>query len=201
MKSGRRRFQRSLGERRYRKMFVISTEGQKTEPQYFALIDAQHVVIRINCLKCNTDSSPKKVLQRMKTYLRQEDLKSSDEAWLVVDKDKWTDEQLAELNAWAATKDNYGFALSNPKFEYWLLLHFEDGNNISSPSQCDARLKQHLPDYDKQIDAYHFTPDRMAQAVQRAKKRDQPPCADWPRSTGSTVYRLIEHIRENNNHE
>ena len=29
-------FQRPFGERRYRKLFVIATEGVKTEPQYFA---------------------------------------------------------------------------------------------------------------------------------------------------------------------
>ncbi len=43
-------------------------------------------------------------------------------------KDEWTDDQLSQLNEWAQGADNYGFALSNPKFEFWLLLHFEDGS-------------------------------------------------------------------------
>lgn len=60
----------------------------------------------------------------MKDHLRQEDLLPSDKAWLVVDKDQWTDEQLNQLHSWSLDKDNYGFALSNPKFEYWLLLPF-----------------------------------------------------------------------------
>jgi hypothetical protein len=75
----RRKFQRPLGERRYRKLFVIAVEGVKTEPQYFAL--------------------------------------------------------------------------SNPKFEYWLLLHFNDGTGIASSRDCSDRLKRHLPGYDKGIDA------------------------------------------------
>ena len=50
----------------------------------------------------------------MKDHLRQEDLLPSDKAWLVVDKDQWTDEQLNQLHSWSLDKDNYGFALSNP---------------------------------------------------------------------------------------
>jgi hypothetical protein len=77
----------------------------------------------------------------MAEYLRQESLKKSDEAWLVVDKDQWSNEQLEQLLRWAQGSDNYGFALSNPKFEYWLLLHFEDGEGISSSRACLERLK------------------------------------------------------------
>jgi hypothetical protein len=33
-----------------------------------------------------------------------------------VDKDKWTDQQLIELFEWSQGRENYGFALSNPKF-------------------------------------------------------------------------------------
>jgi hypothetical protein len=197
MPSRRRRFQRPLGKRRYRKLFVIATEGEKTEPQYFALFNDQNALVKVNCLKSRHDNSPSRVLNRMKEYLRKEALRTSDEAWLVVDKDCWTEEQLAELHAWAATKENYGFALSNPQFEYWLLLHFEHGNNIRSARDCLDRLKQHLPEYKKEFPAPCFTPERIDQAVQRAKQRDQPPCVDWPRNIGSTIYRLVEQIRKN----
>ncbi|MDO9509305.1 MAG: RloB family protein [Thermovirgaceae bacterium] len=191
----RRKFQRPLGERRYRKLFVIAVEGVKTEPQYFALFNDQQSVIQVNCLKGSHDSSPPQVLKRMEDHLRQEELRSSDEAWLVVDKDQWTVEQLAQLHAWAQEHANYGFALSNPKFEYWLLLHFEDGNGIASSRDCSDRLKRHLPDYDKGIDARWITRERIDEAIRRARQRDNPPCADWPRGLGgTTVYKLVENI-------
>ena len=117
MRTKRRRFQRPLGELRYRKLFVIAVEGVKTERQYFAIFNNRQSVIRVNCLKQRNDSSPPQVLKRMEDHLRAEELKPSDEAWLVVDKDQWTDEQLVQLHAWAQKRDNYGFALSNPKFE------------------------------------------------------------------------------------
>ena len=70
-----------------------------------------------------------------------EGLKKSDEAWLVVDKDQWTDEQLSQLHQWSLKAKNYGFALSNPKFEFWLLLHFEDGSGVSSSQICSQKLE------------------------------------------------------------
>ena len=189
----KRNFRRPLGERRYRKLFIVATEGVKTEPQYFAILNYRYPFIHVNFLK--SSNSPLEVLKRMKDHLKKDPLKNSDEAWLVVDKDQWTDEQLAQLYTWSQDADNYGFALSNPKFEYWLLLHFEDGTNIGSSSECSDRLKNYLPDYDKGLDRRKFTSDMIEDAVPRAKVRDNPPCEDWPRTFGrTTVYKLVENI-------
>ena len=125
---------------------------------------------------------------------------ASDEAWLVVDKDYWQDRDLEQLHKWSQGAENYGFALSNPRFEYWLLLHFEDGTRIGSLRECSIRLKKHLPDYDKNIDIRKITPDMIQDAVRRARVRDNPPCADWPRKFGSTtVYKLVENILNSEN--
>ena len=192
----RRQFERPLGERRYRKLFVIAVEGTKTEPQYFAIFNDQNSVIRVNCLKGTSSSAPTHVLKRMEAHLKKEELKDSDEAWLVVDKDNWTDEQLAHVVAWVQGTDNHGLALSNPNFEYWLLLHFEDGSGISSSRDCSCRLKRHLPAYDKGIDGRRITSKMIQAAIRRAKIRDNPPSPDWPRTIGSTtVYRLVENIQ------
>jgi hypothetical protein len=191
----RRRFERPLGERRYRKLFVIAVEGAKTEPQYFSIFNNQQSVVKVNCLKGTHHSSPPEVLRRIEEYLRRESLKKSDEAWLVVDKDQWTDEQLAQLLNWSLKHENYGFALSNPKFEYWLLLHFEDGNGIATSRNCSERLMRLLPGYDKEIDPRKITSEMITDAIRRAKQRDNPPCVDWPRNIGgTTVYRLVENI-------
>jgi len=131
----------------------------------------------------------------MRENLNKEGLKKSDEAWLVVDKNGWTDEHLEQLHQWSKDADNYGFALSNPKFEYWLLLHFEDGAGIASSRNCLDRLKRYLPDYDKGIDPRIITQEMIDEAIQRAKRRDNPPCIDWPRTIWcTTVYRLVENI-------
>lgn len=196
---GRRTFRRVIGKRRYRKLFVIAVEGSTTEQQYFAIFNSLNLTVHIHCLGKNDKSSPPHVLKRMKSYLKEKGLLHDDkpwEAWLVVDKDKWTDQQLSELFEWSQGRENYGFALSNPKFEYWLLLHFEDGAGIGSSRECSNRLKKYLFDYDKRIDVRKITRDRIDDAVRRAKDRDNPPCSDWPKMTGTTVYRLVDRLLE-----
>jgi hypothetical protein len=175
-------------------MFVVSVEGTKTEPQYFAVLNGKTSIVRVHCLPGSSGSAPKKVLKRMRDYLQKEALREDDEAWLVVDKDQWTDAHLDELHAWSQESKQFGFALSNPKFEFWLLLHFEDGAGASSAKECETRLRRHLPAYDKGVSASDVPPASIAQAVARARVRDSTR-ADWPRSPGvTTVYRLVERI-------
>ncbi len=193
MASKRRVFSRPFGERRYRKLFLVAVEGSKTEPQYFAMLNTGNAVIRIECIPGEDASSPSHVLERLKTRIKKNALRKTDEAWLVVDKDDWSDDQLRPLFGWSQEKEQNGFALSNPKFEYWLLLHFEDAS-IASSRQCSEKLERHLPNYDKGIDVRKFTDERIEVAIERAKTRDSPPCADWPRTFGTTVYRLVERI-------
>lgn len=195
MPKRRKRFTRPLGERRYRRLFIIAVEGAKTEFQYFDIFNGVDAVIRVKCLKGRHDSAPPHVLKRMQEHLREERLKKGDEAWLVVDRDNWTEDQLRELHDWSTEDENRGLALSNPKFEYWLLLHFENGDGIASSNDCTERLKRYLFEYDKGIDVRTINLDMIERAIQRAKKRDTPRCPDWPRAVGSTtVYRLVENI-------
>lgn len=192
----RRSFIRPLGQLRYRKLIVIAFEGIKTEPQYFAILQRyQSTAVHLHPLKGGHDSSPDHVLKRIKVHLKSADLKSSDAAWIVIDKDHWTDDQLSEVHQWSIEADNYGLALSNPNFEYWLLLHFEDGAGLSSARDCSARLERYLPRYDKSLSSQKISKERVLDAIERAKRRDSPPCEGWPRSLGcTTVYRLTEVI-------
>lgn len=190
----RRSLKRPLGERRYKKLFIIATEGAKTEPQYFSNFNHQNSMLRIICLKGKNRSSPLQVLKRIKDYIKEESLYPSDEAWIVIDKDSWLEEHLAVLFEWSKKSEKYGLAISNPKFEYWLLLHFEDGYGVSNGKECTARLKKYLPEYDKSFDSKIINKIMLDKAIDRAKKNDTPSCEKWPLKTGSTVYRLIQRI-------
>ena len=193
MPTGKSRRPRPLGTRRYRKRFLLATEGTKTEPEYFNVLGRAQPSIHLKCR--GSGGAPHEVLELLQREIAAHGLDDVDEAWLVVDKDHWTDEQLSELHVWAQGKPNYGLALSNPSFEYWLLLHFEVGAKIGSAKDCDRRLQQHLPHYRRAIKPADFTDAQIRQAVKRAKARDTPPCADWPRDIGkTTVYRLVEKI-------
>jgi len=151
--------------------------------------------VRVICLPSKHRSAPAQVLKRMTTYLKHDPIKPSDECWLVVDKDKSTDDQLEKLHQWACKTSNHFLALSYPNFEYWLLLHFEDGKTVNTGRACIERLRRYLPNYEKAIARRDIKKSQIDEAVCRAKARDNPPCVDWPRSVGqTTVYRLVENI-------
>lgn len=197
MPEKRRSFTRRCSNRTYRKLFVIATEGAKTEPQYFIIFQTlkkEQVIIHLR--KGKNKSDPENVLKRMKEYLKTERLKPSDEAWLVVDKDQWRDDQIDKLHEWTKQQKNYGLALSNPKFEYWLLLHFADGD-IRSAQNIEKLLDSHLPNYSqtKAVDHQKIKLENIKKAISRAKKRDAPSCEDWPRLPHrTTVYKLVSNI-------
>lgn len=194
--SKRRSFSRKIEKIPQRKLFVIAAEGAKTERQYFSIFSkSKKYAVCIKFLPKKHRSDPINVLKVMEKYIKEEELRPTDEAWLVVDKDRFLDSPFQKLCDWANSSSNFGFALSNPKFEYWLLLHFEEGKKIKSLKECNERLKKHLPHYDKTIKAQDFTSDMINMAISHAKNRDKPPCNDWPKQIGcTTVYKLVEKI-------
>jgi hypothetical protein len=186
-----------LENRPYQRLFAIVTEGSRTEKDYFSLfrhdpsLSCKIVLVK----KDKNKSDPKSALSAMEKYLQSTKLKSQDEAWIVVDKNSWSDEQLLLLDSWQSTQDNYRLAVSNPNFEYWLLLHFEDGNKITSNKDCLNRLKNFLPNYKKEIPRNKLLPQNVHDAIQRAKVHDKLSEKPWPQSLGvTTVYKLLENI-------
>ena len=178
-----------------KKVFFLITEGSKTEPQYFKFINSIAVSVSVKLVSPGSSGrSPEKLQVRIDRYLKTYEPNKSDEAWIVVDRDDWLEEHLQELHKWSIRELNRGMALSNPKFEYWLLLHFEDGFKIQTASQIDVKLKQYLPNYKKNLDTRNFSQHMVEQAIVRARTKDQPPSKDWPRSVGTTVYKLVDKI-------
>jgi len=191
---GRRSWRRRTGGRRYRSIVVIACEGDVTEPRYFRIIDDRLPNVQLRVLSSRGDSSPSGVLKRMRQQLSKEPLKKEDQAWIVIDRDSWPEEQLSACHDWARGHECHGLALSNPKFELWLLLHFEDGNGIAHAKALDKRLSRFLPSYRKGLTAADLPEGSIASAIERAKMKDIPPVLRWPETPGTTVYRLIEAV-------
>ncbi len=142
----------------------------------------------------NHASAPSHVVKRMERQPRKRPLGNGDQAWMLVDKDAWNESSLLELSKWVRGGDAYHLALSNPKFEYWLLLHYESGNALKDARDCDTRLLRHWSTYTKSTENMSHLKTRVQDAIANARHRDTPPCEDWPRTPGSTVYRLVERL-------
>lgn len=173
---------------------MLATEGARTEPEYFRLFH-DLADTHIELVSSGQASSPDQVLRAMRRRLESTPLRARDEAWIVVDTDSWTEEQLLAVHTWSTGAPRRGLAVSNPMFEYWLLLHFEDGDEVASARECRARLARHLPQGTKADLPIEPLRGLVDVAVERARRRDRPACTDWPRQVGSTVYRLIEALR------
>jgi len=94
---------RQFGTSRFRKIFVVASEGKNTELQYFRILKDKKAFpgdFMVVPLPGKSDSSPPDVLERMRDYLEHEAPNRPYEAWLVVDKDDWREEQLVPLVEW-----------------------------------------------------------------------------------------------------
>jgi len=188
-----RRFIRKTGFREQIPVILVATEGDKTEPQYFEILKSANKALNIQIVPSKGKSSPSGVLKNIKEEIKKREIGKRDKAWLVVDIDEWTINELNVVYEWSLLKANYGLAVSNPKFEYWLLLHFDKGNNIKNKEECIKRLLRHIPSFEKgDIDKDKFTIERIKGAIINAKKKDTPACEKWPEDIGTTVYKLVE---------
>jgi len=115
-------------------LISIASEG-KTEEQYFDGIHDSDFseVIKVERLEkkeeTDTKSHPNHVidlLDERKEYWQEHGIQPN-ELWMVVDRDSQnvSDAQLSEIIDKCNT-EGYNLALSNPTFEFWLLLHISD---------------------------------------------------------------------------
>lgn len=180
---------RRVGNRSLVKKFVISCEGSVTEKEYFTLLKTlswRYALVDI--LTDKQKSSPDKVLSRIVGYGKS--LKPGDELWCVIDRDYWKVEQITQLLDWAKKGDDSierHVAISNPKFELWLLAHFQKIPEICGPAECIRLLKQHLPKYDKHLDGRIVSREMILFAISQSM-------SDVPDCVGTNVGSLVERI-------
>jgi hypothetical protein len=166
---------------------LIVTEGSKTEPLYLEEIRAAHQLhsANVEVQPGQLGTAPIQVVRYAQQLFEIGDLvkgirpKSFDQVYAVFDRDdhdSYFDAlSLAQsLNGKLHNDDRqvvtFKAIASIPSFELWLLLHYED---IQAPIHRDevmARLKQHIPGYEKGAGgAFATTRNRLETATQRAQ--------------------------------
>ena len=144
-------------------------------------------------------SAPPHVLKRLRQYIDAHPVSGDDQAWLVVDRNNWKKQDIDELAKWVAgDPGRRGLALSNPCFELWLLLHYEDAPVGASCRDYERKLRDHIADYgksNKNIGNVPITRGMVEDAIRRARKMDTCGSANWPDGAGvSWMYKLAEQI-------
>ena len=144
-----------------------------------------------------------------------------DEFWLIMDVDDHTapdkiDKWNEAITACKSRPRPYSYAVSNPFFELWLLLHHDEVNTNPEDKNSDAKWAvtashayeptDHFKDRlsalgvglieKKHINSAHYNKEKVLVSIRRAKKLDKEPPVDYPTDLGTTVYRLLEKIAE-----
>lgn len=86
-------------------------------------------------------------------------------------------------------------AISNPKFEYWLLMHFESGDDVKNASDCVTKLMRYISNYTKSsISTKEITRENCTIAVCNGKQKHGT--VEILQGNCSTVYKLVKEILE-----
>lgn len=117
-----------------------------------------------------------------------------DDVWCVFDVD--LHEHIPEAEQ-KANANQIMLAVSNPCFDLWLLLHFQDQRAHIKRDRAQSVCRDHMPGYDKEVPFELLFP-RYQSAVQRAAELDHwqetRGCAGENPSTG--FHRLTERIMD-----
>ncbi|NER21689.1 MAG: RloB domain-containing protein [Symploca sp. SIO1B1] len=181
-------------------LFIIATEGAKTEKPYFDMFQDPRIKVEVLPTGEKNDSAPQHVIERLNQFAEKYQLGKEDSLWLVLDVDCWGDKNLSTVCRQAKQK-KYHLAISNPCFETWLWLHLDDLDpNDKTCKDFKKRLRSELGSYNSSnLDITPYA-QKIPDAVQRAKELHPNANQNWPPTPGSHVYRVVEILLKVINH-
>src|ERR1700733_13496047 len=149
----RESLKRRLPFRKVLPRILIVCEGTKTEPGYFEDLRQRYRSV-VEVVLCQ-GGVPKTLVERAVEMKKEADSKAAkdeneryDEVWCVFDIDDHPKIDDAKLQA---RYNGIRLAISNPCFELWVLLHFQDQRAHISRTQLRAACRKHLPGYEKNL--------------------------------------------------
>jgi hypothetical protein len=174
-----REYGRPRGNKQRRRLILILCEGSRTEPNYFsALKQAYREHLRdsgtqLTVIPGGEDrTSPTRLLNSAETEAGKNDIdtRAGDQVWCVFDTESsrppdWLTRLLATPHKLRAS-----LAISNPAFEYWYLLHFEQTDRpFMGVEELFDYLRKHIPRYDKNMAAFQCLGAQTTRALQNAE--------------------------------
>lgn len=132
-----------------RRRFVLFCEGTKTEPGYFQAVKAKHSDALIDLRIEGVGADPlriaiRAVSERARQAATGNSFEEHDEVWIVIDRDTHPrfDKAIATCDS-----GNVRVARSNPCFELWLILHFEEFDRPGNSREIQRHLETLSDDY------------------------------------------------------
>jgi hypothetical protein len=207
MVSRRRQDERPLRRRgptrEPKQRILIVCEGEETERGYFKSFQHEVRNPRVHVEVAGETGKPLEAVEiavRLKKKAEGEARAQHDEnlrwdeVWGVVDVDEHAHfDKAREL----AQKNDILLAISNPCFELWALLHFQEQRAHLEWKKAPVALRRHLPGYEKRLD-FPKLHTGYGDAVRRARVLDEEAQRQEApgRNPTTGVYRLTESIRQ-----
>ena len=196
----KRSLDRSIPHHRDTNIIFIGIEGgdglSSREARYFDIFKEQDIRFQFKVIPCDEHrSSPDQLLEHLKSELQKEPLQEGDEKWMAVDVDKY--EPHLSRAAQECMDAGIDLAVSNPCFEFWLLLHYQNPDETLKSCKDVKTVLSPIMDADQNNDSGYAAMffDKAETAIQRAKYRDNVK-ERWPNENGSRVYQIIERFFE-----
>lgn len=221
------------------KIIFLSMEGSITEEEYFTWVSQlfDEVKTKIQFISVAEDavhtreknrtreqismlgkSKPQQLVEKIEQFKIEQNEKYQfdkyeDEFWIVTDiDDNLSDYAIEKFHRALDICDEkgYGYAISNPFFELWLLLHHDE---VKEEDKCYAVTEEHtyektsyfrdrlrdcgasLQD-SKHIRGEDYTKENIIQAVERAKALHTDREGRYPKYLATTVYQLLDKVLE-----
>lgn len=198
------------------KIIVLAFEGNDTEEIYFEEFKNSEIfndaLIFLHLLKRpkkDTNSAPNHVFRKLKKEAKDEyNFKDTDELWMIIDTDRW--KNIPDIISECKKQSNMFVAVSNPCFEFWLLLHIKDiteyseeelnlmlknGKVSSKKNYVDAKIVEILGAYNKSNPKPELFLPTIDFAIEQAKQLDEKD-EEYPKNLGSHVYKVVMKLKK-----
>lgn len=159
---------RKTGVKRERRTLVIFCEGKVSEPDYLNGLKRLRTIRESTSINVEVDPRHGDPLTLVRRAIERKKDAEVDQCWCVFDVE-WPDNhpqlrRAVEL----AERNSIGIAVSNPCFELWLVLHFQDQTACLTTDQADQLSRNLDGRQGKRIDPSAYL-DRRRDAAQRAR--------------------------------
>ena len=186
---------------------VIATEGERTEPDYFAYLDRAYPDVNLIIVLANDGhSQPYQVLSKLLSRKQELERRDSSEYqyWIVIDHDQRPRPEIESVLQ-DAKAHQVSVADSNPCFEVWLLQHFSaltsivELSHVKPVRSCRYVIGTHLKPYDPEykkgrLKSTSYIPN-VVTAIQNAEFDEMSADdSDEFAYAGSRVHKLVKEI-------
>ena len=169
---------REIATQAPKRTFLVFCEGARTEPEYLMALSQEPAVYDVASVKIEIAAEPRgavpyTLVSAAAEYKSRssEEAREVDEVWCLFDVECPDNHPNLQETVELANQNGIRPAISNPCFELWLALHFEDQTDCLTTDEAVELRSSHDGSSDKSVNGATYMP-RRNKALRRARYLD-----------------------------